>query len=297
MRLDIPGGENFQRIEKINLGWSKDIKYYIETINQEKLICRINDISAYESKKREYAMMCKLSGLGFPMSQPSDFGISHNGKHVYLLHSYVEGETLETVLPKLSQEEQYKLGFEAGEILKKIHQLEVPAAELPSQSKLPKKLRQLQSYRESSLRIPNDEMVLQFILENIHKIGRQKPTYVHGDFHPGNLILTPEGRVAVIDFNRCGVGDPYEEFYKLESFSTESSIPFCRGQIDAYFNQNVPKDFWEALAVYSAHAALYSIKWAEPFGDADINNMKRICAKIFYHYDYFKRLIPSWYED
>lgn len=59
------------------------------------------------------------------------------------------------------------------------------------------------------------------------------------------------------------VGDPYEEFYKLESFGTEVSIPYCIGQIDAYFNDSVPMDFWIANAVYVAQASLYSIKWAE----------------------------------
>nr|WP_298678198.1 hypothetical protein [uncultured Treponema sp.] len=50
-----------------------------------------------------------------------------------------------------------------------------------------------------------------------------------------------------------------EEFYKLESFGTEVSIPYCKGQIDSYFDNAVPQNFWEALAVYSAHAALFSI--------------------------------------
>ena len=38
------------------------------------------------------------------------------------------------------------------------------------------------------------------------------------------------------------VGDPYEEFYKLESFGVEVSIPYCIGQIDAYFEDAVPID-------------------------------------------------------
>lgn len=37
--------------------------------------------------------------------------------------------------------------------------------------------------------------------------------------------------IGVIDFNRWEVGDPYEEFYKLESFARELSVPYCIGQI------------------------------------------------------------------
>ena len=73
------------------------------------------------------------------------------------------------------------------------------------------------------------------------------------------------------------------------------SIPYCIGQIDEYFDGNIPEDFWDILAVYVAHASLYSIKWAEKFGQKDIDNMIKICKKSFEHYDNFKRRIPNWY--
>ncbi|MDC7300842.1 hypothetical protein NXH58_03425, partial [Agathobacter ruminis] len=49
------------------------------------------------------------------------------------------------------------------------------------------------------------------------------------------------------------IGDPYEEFYKLESFGVEVSIPYCIGQIDAYFEDAVPIDFGTTDAVCVAH--------------------------------------------
>lgn len=44
------------------------------------------------------------------------------------------------------------------------------------------------------------------------------------------------------------------------------SVSYCIGQIDAYINDNVPKDFWMANAVYVAQASLFSIRWDEKFG-------------------------------
>ncbi len=75
---------------------------------------------------------------------------------------------------------------------------------MPKGTKKEKKLLQLARYEESNVRIPNDDSI------------------------------------GVIDFNRWEVGDPYEEFYKLQSFGTEHSIPYCIGQIDAYFDDNIP---------------------------------------------------------
>ena len=133
--------------------------------------------------------------------------------------------------------------------------------------------------------------------ENIDQIWKKPAVYMHGDYHPGNLIYQGDGTIGVIDFNRWEVGDPYEEFYKLESFGIECSIPYSVGQIDAYFDDDVPMDFWMANAVYVAHASLFSIKWAEKFGQPDIDNMTMRAKRALVNYDGFRRIIPAWYSD
>lgn len=293
---EIAGQNKWLKIEKIYRGWSEDVKYYIETAEQQKLLLRTSDIKQYEVKKKEYEIICKYSSLGFKMSEPISFGVCNGNQNVYMLLTWIEGEDLELALPKLDQDKQYELGREAGTILKKIHELKVPNDEIPHMTKIPKKREQLRRYENSEVRISGDEAVIRFLKDNLEKIWKKPPVYQHGDFHPGNLILTPEGKIGVIDFNRWEIGDPYEEFYKLESFGTEVSIPYCIGQIDSYFEDEIPEDFWEILAVYVAHASLYSIKWAEKFGRNDIENMTRICKKSMAHYENFKRLIPSWYR-
>lgn len=105
------------------------------------------------------------------------------------------------------------------------------------------------------------------------------------------------GEIGVIDFNRWEVGDPYEEFYKLESFAIELSVPYCIGQIQSYFNDDIPEDFWRILAVYVAHASLFLIKWAEKFGRTDIDAMVERCKVAFEDYDYFRRATPVWYKE
>lgn len=294
---DISRDTKWLKIEKIVRGWSDDVKYYIETADGQKLILRISDIDKYEVKKKEYEVIGKYARLGFKMSEPISFGLCNEQQNVYMLLTWVEGEDLEMALPKLNQEQQYSLGRKAGTILKKIHSIQVPDDEIPRNTKVSKKKEQIKRYEDSEVRISGDEAALKFVKDNLYKIWSKSPVYLHGDFHPGNLILTPDRDIGVIDFNRWEIGDPYEEFYKLESFGTEVSIPYCIGQIDSYFDNHIPEDFWEILAVYVAHASLYSIKWAEKFGQQDIDIMMKICNKSFAHYDHFKRRIPTWYRN
>ncbi len=294
MFQDIPGSERWRSVESVNKGWSSDKKFRVETGTGERLLLRLSDAAQYGAKRREYAIIAKYAALGFDMSRPVDFGTCAEG--VYMLLSWVEGRDLEAVLPELSESEQYRLGRAAGDILRRIHALPVDGRDLPTDTKRAKKLRQLDRYEASGVRVSGDGPAIRFVREHIDRIWQEPPVYQHGDFHPGNLIYRPDGALGVIDFNRWEVGDPWEEFYKLQSFARETSVPYCVGQIDAYFGDDVPPDFWDTLAVYVAHASLFSIAWAEPFGAADVAGMTRRCRVAMADYDGFTRSIPKWYE-
>ena len=107
--------------------------------------------------------------------------------------------------------------------------------------------------------------------------------------------MTLENNIGVIDFNRWDYGDPYEDFYKMMLFSRELSIPFAKGQIDGYFGNEVPKDFFSILALYLADVILYSVVWAIPFGEEEVNNMVKLAEMIFSDYNNFNSVVPKWY--
>ncbi len=296
MFMQIELSKDWKNIAPISKGWSSDKKYLVETADGKLQLLRISDIEVYEAKKKEYEIITKYSQLGINMSMPIEFGICNEGKNVYMLLSWVEGRDLEEVLLELSEQEQYKLGRQAGTILRKIHSIPLDPADVPATTKREKKLMQLARYEESNVRISSDEIAVAYVKENINSIWQKTPVYMHGDFHPGNLIYMQDGSIGVIDFNRWEVGDPYEEFYKLESFGIEISVPYCIGQIDAYFNDNVPEDFWTANAVYVAQASLFSIKWAEKFGQDEIDGMVRRARASMKNFDNFNLSVPKWYS-
>lgn len=282
-------------VEPVNKGWSSDRKYRVAGEDGAVRLLRLADPARYEEKRKEYEIIQKYARLGFHMSQPLDFGLCDDG--VYMLLSWVEGEDLEAVLPTLPEAEQFRLGREAGRILKAIHSIPLDPADVPSTTKREKKLRQLARYEASSLRYPGDEDAIRFEREHIGLIWSEPPVYQHGDFHPGNLILRPDGSLGVIDFNRWEAGDPWEEFYKLQSFGRELSVPYCVGELEAYFDGEPSETFWKAHKVYVIHGALYSIKWAEPFGQAEIDGMVRHCRQAFADYDGFRLTVPTWYTE
>lgn len=292
---DIIISNTWIKIKKIEYGWSSDEKYYIEDNKNMKYLLRISTADTYEQKKKEFEVIKKFNTLDFEMSRAIEFGYFNEHKNVYMLLSWIEGYSLEEKLHFLPEIEQYRLGLYSGEILKQIHSIPVQIQDVPSVNKISKKLLQLQRYEDSSVRVPNDEIAIAFVKNNIDMLCKSAPVYEHGDFHVGNLIYTPDKTIGVIDFNRLECGDKYEEFYKVQSFDVEHSIAFSVGEIQGYFNGEPPIDFWKIQAVYVAHGSLYSIKWAEKFGQKEVDGMTKRCLEAFNHYDNFNLIIPKWY--
>ena len=297
MYFNIGSSIDWTAVEPIPKGWSSDKKYLVRARSGERLLLRISDIDQFDNKKKEYEIIQKYSALGITMSQPKEFGVCNEDKNVYMLLSWLDGVDLESVLAELPEKEQYLLGRQAGTILRKIHSIELEKTDIPQTTKIPKKLSQLSRYEQSKVRISNDQNAIGFVKKNIDRIRQKGPVYLHGDFHPGNLIYMDNKEIGVIDFNRWEVGDPYEEFYKLDSFGVELSIPYCCGQIDAYFEDNIPEEFWKVNAIYVAHTSLFSITWAEQFGQEDVDGMVTRAKQAIENYNDFAEVIPKWYTN
>lgn len=106
-------------------------------------------------------------------------------------------------------------------------------------------------YRELNLKtkIPFDEDIIKYVHSNLKLENNNRlKAFTHNDFHAANIIINNNKYEGVIDFNRCGISDPYNEFNKLEMFSTVISREFSKGLINGYFKNNIPDDFWSYRA-------------------------------------------------
>ena len=287
--------DGFYNIYRINKGWSADEKYYVEDADHQKFILRVSDISCLETKKEEFEILKKNFSLGIRMSEPLRFGICEQENKVYQLLKWVEGKPAEDFLPGLSEERQYDLGVQAGEILKRMHSLTAPRSLPAWEEKINRKIKlRLAAYKKSGFMIPQEDKLINFIEINTGLLKNRPLTFQHGDFHPGNLILTPEGDITVVDFNRWSYGDPWEEFDRLTYFSRSVSIPFSIGQIDGYFGENKPHEFFPILALYTAMITLFTVAWAVSFGKLEVKNSLKRAEMILADYSGFESIHPAW---
>ncbi|MGI5998868.1 MAG: aminoglycoside phosphotransferase family protein [Lutispora sp.] len=293
---DIPNHESFIKIEAINKGLSGDEKYYVETAQGQRYLLRISNIESYERKKTMYDMMGRVASLGVYMSVPVDFGICNNGKNVYQLLSWCDGETADIVLPKLSHDEQYMLGVKSGQNLRRIHSIPAPSGLEDWYYRFVRiNDGRLRTFFSCGVHIDGSDAILAFYEENRHLLRGRPQCFIHGDYHNDNLLISANRDIMVVDWDLIDslYGDPWSEFSRILNANL---VPhFTTGQIHGYFDGEPPEEFWRILALYLSTGALMLVSWAVYVEPSCLDECKQTASNIMNWFDGMRSPVPKWY--
>ena len=280
---------------EIHKGWSGDRKFCAVDRDGNKYLLRISPIEKEERKKAEYEMAREVAALGIPMCMPVDFWISDDG--VYSVYSWIEGDDARDVLPFCSGKELYAYGVEAGRIQKTLHSIPAPEGQPDWEERFNRKLdTKLQKYSDCPLKYEKGELLVKFVDRNRPLLANRPLTYQHGDYHVGNMMIGKDKRLYIIDFfDRNDFGDPWEDIKPI-TWDVAVSPVFAKGRINGYFNGNVPQTFWDLLALYVTAGILSSLPWAIPFGNEEVEIMRKLAADVLDWYDDMTCVVPKWYR-
>ena len=248
--------------EPITKGWSGDKKYYIKTAAEQQMFLRISDISEFDRKKAEHEMMRRMYEIGVPIAQPLEFDLCNDSKNVYFLSGWVDGKDAESVLPLMSETEQYVLGLKAGETLRKIHSLTVPDSIASWQERYFSVIdERIEAYRSEGTPFEGNKKILEYYDCNRNLLYDRPQCLLHGDFHEGNLMVSDDGELYVIDLLDEGFGNYGDPWYDFKTFGENDNAYFSTGLVRGYFNGEPTQAFWDVLTYYVITAAITSIVW------------------------------------
>jgi len=283
----------FVSLTAIEKGWSGDRKFKAVDAEGKLYLLRLSPMERVAQRQKLYDMLCSLP-QEIAISRPLAFGTCSEG--VYTLYEWVEGIDAEESIPSLPADVQYRLGLEAGKTLRQIHTIPAPAELEPWHLRFGRKIdRKLAQYEACSLAYPDGARIVDFIKGNRNRIEGRPQTFQHGDYHIGNMMMTGD-RLMVIDFDRFDFGDPWEEYNRIV-WCAQAAPAFAAGQIDGYFEEGIPEDFFPLLALYIAVNTLSSLPWAIPFGQEQIDVFMAQEREVMDWYDGFRRVVPRWYSE
>ncbi|GEL77700.1 phosphotransferase family protein [Tenuibacillus multivorans] len=284
------GLESIESTKKIHKGFSNDEKYII---NQRYLL-RIFPNENIDERQREFAVINKCSKLSRFVPKAFEFG-EMEGRG-YMLLEFLPGEDGEDALGKLSEEEQYQAGYQAGVELRKLHQIEAPENHDWFSVKKAKTERYFNRLTDVTFDESLKDMLKNYIKRHEHLMKGRPSTLQHDDFHPANLLIHQKKFVGIIDFQRVDFGDPLYDLHKLGFFSKPISIPFTRGNIAGYFHNDIPQSFWDLYGLYSAMHVVSAVVWGEQFDAKQAQFLRDRAMEVIVDHDYFKLAQPIWAE-
>lgn len=287
------------QVEPINKGFSMEHKYLVITESGDRLLLRVMPIDQFDRKQIEFGIIQEMHYSGVKAPKPITIGKLDDLNVCYYLLSFIHGADAIDGLPHCPPDVQYIVGLEAGKDLRRMHQYKAPNDVAPwYQRQMHKYTAYVEMYKKLDVKVKNEERILDFITRHERYLRNRPSRFQHDDFHVGNIIVDDGKYAGVIDFNRFDWGDPIHDFLKVGFFSREVSIPFCRGQLDGYFeNAVIPTDFWKLYAVYIAMAVISSVVWTLRVVPHTINDMMERINQVLEDHKYFELTIPSWFSE
>ncbi|MFM1525335.1 MULTISPECIES: aminoglycoside phosphotransferase family protein [Helcococcus] len=275
-------------------GWSKDKKYILTSSNSEKFILRLTSSDYFMERKRQFNILKKVSKLNINTTKAVDFGYLEDGT-VYMLLTYLPGEEGLDYIKKVSDEEAYKLGIQAGKILKKLHQIKIKRPEISWKDRYDVKAEiKINNILNCKYKIKYLDKLIKYYKDNIHLMENRPIKFSHGDFHLGNMIIN-DNKIGIIDFEKSTIADPYDDL-KPFRWNVFGNAYFETGLINAYFSNNIPKNFFEILKFYSVEAMISQLPWALNYGQEEIDMAYYMIEKQMEWLEVLDLIVPTWYK-
>ena len=292
----IPELKNIKTITLINAGYSSEFKYNILTEYNTKYLLRLTSYKFAAHKQFEMQSLNKLINMGVKCSKPLTHGYTVDQNCYYALLTWIEGIDASKALYNLSNDNQYDIGFNAGQDLKLIHSLKHNKENNWHSNYLRKWQLNKRVYLQDNIRLKDDNFILNFIENNIGIIKDRPCSFLHDDFHPDNIVVNNGFYAGAIDFNRCTYGDPWHDFAKLFFYGSEISKSYCRGQLHSYFNHKIPSCFWKINALYTAVIIINTISWIKKSSPQHLSLMMKRANKLVNDFESFHKVKPSWID-
>ncbi len=282
--------------EPINKGWSEDKKFSATTADGRYVFMRVSEITKLHHKKAEFETMKHLYEAGVPIPEPLEFGVCDDGKSVYSLSEWIDGKDAESLLPAMTEIEQYVLGLRSGEVLRKIHTYPVTEDVEDWAVRFDHKVKNWIDKYNSLVNKHSDtgEMLIKYLNKHHDVLSSCSVSFIHGDYNTENIMCMPDGTVKAIDFSsyNSSYGDPWWDMNNM-AWMPKMYPHFYTGQIRGYFNGEPPEEFWKVLLYYLAYDALAAL--TDPYGLNGIEDGTEIVNNILKWTNNFESPVPAWY--
>ena len=163
----------------------------------------------------EAALVQLAAAAGIPVPEVFYVLQSEDQLGTGFIMQWLDGETLGQRINRVPELAAARPGLarQCGEILGRIHSIDWQGSalteKLPSVAPADLVTQTWECYRDLNVPVPMIDYTWRWLRDNLPADARR--TLVHGDFRNGNLMVTPGGINAVLDWELAHIGDPMRD--------------------------------------------------------------------------------------
>lgn len=287
------------RLSEIPGGVSFDIKVKATCEGKDYILKVIEgnapDPSEPEKRLLWYQALYQIHQSNSSVLSPFWFGV-RNG-HVVTATDWVMGRQLNEVFDT-RPEVMVEMGKKAGKIVRNIHQQEFVKNTLknrgvtiaPKITALAERL--VGEIQSKGITFAEIDKAIDYLNANLSHVSEQRAGIVHNDLRPENFILTDED-LYLFDFDSGTISDCYADFTYLSVMSEKKYRAFSYGVISAYFDNEIPEEFWRVNLVFSIMKLLdYAIYKFNKKGTAVVQQ----AASFMETFAHYTTAVPTWWK-
>lgn len=137
------------------------------------------------------------------------------------------------------------------------------------------------------------KVMVQYITSNLWYLNNRHVSIVHGDVHLANILVS-DGKIVFLDLDDAGYGDPYRDLvYAANLHHSRNELQLYYLLLKYYFDNNVPKEFWRIVNVYSLIKAMSIIE--SEIRDSETHVPALSMSSVLSEHDNLTHDEPNWY--
>lgn len=224
------------------------------------------------------------------VSMPIPIHEQHIGRNTYLaVYEYVTAFPVEAFPEKFSDK---TLADNIAVELRKMHTLQMHR---PPENIRQEILKLILYINTEGIDFYKKNEIIDYLLSNSVDVNENRVGVIHMDFHLRNVLISGEdnGRIIITDFENLSYGDIWRDFVYAALFHNQCENPLWYSIIMNYFDDSIPKQFWESVKYYCYVQVLRMIACEHMKENySEINRLSESISTQFPIYSY----CPKWFE-
>lgn len=285
----IINNSEYEVIKQLSSGASS-VEKYIAVKDNKRYLIRLYDIRFMSSRYEAFKNIELLYNAGIHVPKLYDYG-KKDDTHGYGIFEWIDGISLDKLL--VTDEDAIKYGALASRELTKMHDFKVnidydiyAGFMLDFNKKIEKVRRLIPNFKSHSME--------QYVLNNAGILKQYTAGIVHGDFHPGNIIVNGD-KIYLIDLDVCHIDFPWVD---LATNACNMDYPnFYTVVINEYFKGNISDEFWIVYKLYGILYCLDYILYCNWIDDKTIYDGCKVLEQFLEYSDDFSLDKPKWFNN